>query len=115
MSPEEDAEADGEGTGFMHHKNLRKQVPPVPHEEWMSRRRRQRTKRSGSAAPLSEAEASLEMAFRKPGAAVPFGDGAGKFLHCQESEWPSLLPSLWQVALPGSHGEFGKSSPIPLR
>lgn len=112
MSPEEDAEADGEGSIFMDHKNLRHNFPT---EEWMSCRKRQCTELSGTTATLIKAQSSLEMASWKPYAVFSLGDGARKPPCCQESEWPTLPLALWQVAMPGSHGQFGKSSPIPLQ
>lgn len=81
----------------------------------MSCRNRQCTEHSGTIATLVKAESSLGMAARLPYAALALGDGAGQSLCCQESEWPSLPLALWQVATLASHGESGKSSPIPLQ
>lgn len=84
-----------------------------PVEGWLSCQKSD-APNAGMTAALSKAKSSLEMASWKPCAAFSFADRARKSLW-PGGKWPSLPLALWQVAMPGSHGEFGKSSSTPLQ
>ena len=112
MSSEEDTGADGKEIASCSTRSFQYHFPM---EEWLLGQKRQCTQQSGITAALLKTKSSLEMTSCELSAAFSFWDEAGQRLCCWEGKWPSLPLVLWQMAMLGSHGEFGKSSPIPLQ
>lgn len=86
----------------------------LPMEEWMCCRKRQCTK-CWHYSFSHPSQIVIGNGFLDAQCCFCIRDGARQYLCCQEGEWSSLSLALWQVATLGSHGESGKSSPIPLQ